>query len=321
MRCRCYSGPLQRAITDFGADHSFAEVAKKLEEHYRIEVPASASRLITQRHAQAMLESQESSSKSSRLGVQQLIAEMDGTNVPVVIIPEKTEKNRVKDRRKLRQVGWREARLCLARRPESVTAHYRATMGTVSEAGEQLKVCFARAGGGSKTRLHCVGDAAPWIINQVEHGFGEQATYLIDFFHVSEYLSAAAEEIAGEGKREWLKKQQEKMKQNRSGEVIESLSEARASQNKEGSDSAVRVCQRYLSNQEKYFDYRAALERGLPIGSGEVEGGHRWIIQKRLKLSGAWWKEENAEKMLALRVVRANEEWRSYWDEVRQAAA
>jgi hypothetical protein len=60
--------------------------------------------------------------------------------------------------------------------------------------------------------------------------------------------------------------------------------------------------------------------RDVPL-TGEVEGGHRRAIQKRLKLSGAWWKEENAEKMLALRVIRANDEWQSYWSEARQAAA
>lgn len=233
VRCRCYSGPLQRAITDFGADHSFAEAAKKLKEHYRIEVPASASRLITQGHAQAMLKRQESCDHNIKPGVRELIAEMDGTNVPVVEIPEKSEKNRVKDRRRLRRVGWREARLCLARRLQSVTAHYRATMGGVSEAGSQLKACFEEAGGGTRTRLHCVGDAAPWIINQVEQCFGEAASYLIDFFHVSEYLSQAAEEIAGEKKQEWLKKQQEKMKQNRSSEVIQSQMEASTGHNKE----------------------------------------------------------------------------------------
>jgi hypothetical protein len=292
-----------------------------LKEHYRIEVPASAARLITQGHAQACLQRQELSSDSHREGVRLLIAQMDGTNVPVVKIPEKSEKNSIKDRRKLRQVGWREARLSLARRPESVTARYRATMGGVDEAGEQLEACFEEAGGGRRTSLHCVGDAAPWIINQVEQRFSSQASYLIDFFHVSEYLSEAAEELAGEKKCEWLKQQQEKMKENLASEVIESLKEALAGRKKETGDSAVQVCERYLSNHEPYFDYKSAIESGLPIGSGEVEGGHRWVIQKRLKLSGAWWKEENAEKMLALRVVRANDEWQSYWDEVRQAAA
>jgi hypothetical protein len=144
---------------------------------------------------------------------------------------------------------------------------------------------------------------------------------LIDFFHVSEYLSEAGEELCGEKKCEWLKQQQEKMKENRVGEVIEVLKEALTGRKKGESDSAVRVCERYLSNHETYFDYQSAIERGLPIGSGEVEGGHRWVIQKRLKLSGAWWKEESAEKMLALRVLRANDEWQTYWEEVRQAAA
>jgi len=268
-----------------------------------------------------MLQRQEFIGETSRRGVPQLVAEMDGTNIPVVIIPEKSKKNRVIDRRRLRQVGWREARLSLARRPESVTAIYRATMGSVDEAGKRLKDCFVEAGGGRQTRLHCVGDAAVWIINQVERNFGQQASYLIDYFHVSQYLSQAAEEIAGEKKGEWLKAQQERMKENRVSEVIELLREGLSKQKKEEGNSAVRVCQRYLSNHEQYFDYKTALEKGLPMGSGEVEGGHRWIIQKRLKLSGAWWKEENAEKMLALRVMRANDEWQSYWNEVRQAAA
>jgi hypothetical protein len=321
VKCRSYSRPLQRAMTDFGADHSFAQVPKKLKEHYLIEVPVSSSRLLTQRHAQAMLLGRDFVSKMSEAGVCQLIGEIDGTNVPIVEIPEKQEKSPAKDRRKLRKVGWREARLCLVRRPESVTALYRATMGGVDEAGKALLDCFIEAGGGSKTRLHCVGDAAPWIINQVEKVFSKQGSYLIDYFHLSEYLSAAAEEIIKDSKKEWLTTQQEKMKQNRVSEVVESLREAVGRCKQEARDNPVRACERYLSNHEQYFDYKTALGRGLPIGSGEVEGGHRWIIQKRLKLSGAWWKEENAEKMLALRVVRANDEWQSYWDKVRQAAA
>jgi hypothetical protein len=268
-----------------------------------------------------MLDGQDSTIQQAKQGASQLIGEMDGTFVPVVIIPEKQEESSAKDRRKLRQVGWREARLCLVRRPDSVTARYRATMGGPRQAGKELLNCFVEAGGASRTRLHCVGDAAPWIINQVEERFSGQASYLIDFFHVSEYLSAAAEELVQGDKHDWLNRQQEKMKENRTGEVLQLLTEGSRAGKQREAEGAVGACARYLSNHLQYFDYKGALGRGLPIGSGEVEGGNRWVIQKRLKLSGAWWKEENAEKMLALRVVRANDEWQSYWDEVRQAAA
>jgi hypothetical protein len=47
----------------------------------------------------------------------------------------------------------------------------------------------------------------------------------------------------------------------------------------------------------------------------EIESAHRYIIQVRLKISGAWWNIENAAKMLALRVARANGDWEKYWAE------
>lgn len=38
--------------------------------------------------------------------------------------------------------------------------------------------------------------------------------------------------------------------------------------------------------------------RICPIGSGEIEAGHRHVIQERLKISGAWWLEQTTEGML-----------------------
>ena len=75
----------------------------------------------------------------------------------------------------------------------------------------------------------------------------------------------------------------------------------------------VRACHRYLSNRTNQLDYKGAIEKGLPIGSGEIESAHRYVIQKRLKLPGAWWIAANVESMLALRVVRANDDWGKYW--------
>ena len=39
----------------------------------------------------------------------------------------------------------------------------------------------------------------------------------------------------------------------------------------------------------------------------------RDLIQKRLKLSGAWWKETNAQALITLRTARANQCWETYW--------
>ena len=104
-------------------------------------------------------------------------------------------------------------------------------------------------------------------------------------------------------------------------EVLAELGAHREAEGVADESAPVRRCERYLRARLEYLDYAGAIARDLPIGSGEIESGNRSVLQARLKLSGAWWKAENAEKMLALRVTRANGEWRSYWQQLRQAHA
>ena len=75
----------------------------------------------------------------------------------------------------------------------------------------------------------------------------------------------------------------------------------------------MRAAHRYLSDRTNQLDYAGARAAGLPIGSGEIKGGHRQVIQERLKLTGCWWKHSNAEAMPGRRVARANPLWDSYW--------
>ena len=193
--------------------------------------------------------------------------------------------------------------------------------GVSSRPGRLWKACVAAAGAGQQTRLHCLGDGARWIISQVREQFGGRATFLVDFYHLSEYLGGAARAIKGPGAKSWLWQQQERMKANQSAAVLAELAAHREAEGVAEADAPVRSCERYIQARLAYMDYAGALGRGLPIGSGEIESGHRSVLQARLKLSGAWWRPENAEKMLALRVARANGEWQSYWKGVRQAHA
>jgi hypothetical protein len=319
-------------MTDFGADESFGEAAKKTKEHYGIEVPISAARKVTQAHGEAMLR-EEPYSELGKQGARLVIAGMDGSMIPIVSIETDEKGREIKsDKRKHRKLGWKETRLCVARDPRSVSGHYRATMGNVEQAGWQLVGCVAEAGGGKSTKLHCVADGAPWIAAQVEERFGNQARFLVDFYHVSEYLAAASELLGESKKRVWLKQQQRRLKANRTSEVIKELTKLeaiekaklagvveRASTTKE--EQPAIACKRYLENRLEYLDYKTALKAGLPIGSGETESGHRWVIQARLKIAGAWWKTDNAERMLKLRTMRASDQWPTYWQRVRQAAA
>ena len=86
-------------------------------------------------------------------------------------------------------------------------------------------------------------------------------------------------------------------------------------------DAPVRRCCRYIENRPGQFDYQGALIDKLPIGSGEIESGNRSVIQKRLKIPGAWWKINTAEHMLALRCTRINGDWMKYWERLNPSFA
>lgn len=309
--CRGYSLPLQRVITDFGSDVSFAHAVAKINEHYNIDVPVSAIRLITEKHAHRIRESDYITQKFSASAVvpDYIIAETDGTMVPIVTINDDIKG----DRRKTRRTEWNEARLALARRKGSRDPVYAACIGSTDEAGEQLANVVAAAGRHKKTRIHGVGDGAPWIADQFDKQFGSDSNYLIDFYHLSDYLNEAALCCNREDSLGWLREQQALMKENRHNVVLQKL-EAHINdpEPKEHVCGAAK-CYQYMEKRIKNLNYKDAIAQELPIGSGEVESGHRFVIQKRLKTPGAWWLKKNANDMLALRATRANGNWNAYW--------
>jgi hypothetical protein len=307
--------PLQRVITDFGADHAFGQVPEKLQEHYGIQMPRSTIRKTTEYHSQQMHDQRKILPFPAGLGCQQQIAEIDGCMLPIITVREDEG-----DKRKKKKLHWKEARLALVHEQGSVSPKFDATFDEgVDAAGQSLLNCAILAGLGVNTKIHGVGDGASWIENQIKEKFKSKASYLIDFYHVCEYLADASASCAAND-HSWMDTQKAHLKNNQYALIIESLEPHLEADDVEKTKAPVRACHRYLSNRVNQLDYKGAIEKGLPIGSGEIESAHRYVIQKRLKLSGAWWKAENVGPMLTLRVIRANEEWENYWDSSAKAA-
>ena len=110
---------------------------------------------------------------------------------------------------------WKEARLGLMRKQSSVTPRFVADFGgSVDDAGQMLLQCAIATDFGAQTHLHAVGDGAPWIAEQIDDKFGTQASYLIDFYHVCEYLAEAAIICAPNKIKEWMETQKKLLKNN-----------------------------------------------------------------------------------------------------------
>lgn len=315
VKARGCSRLLQRAVSDFAADLPFAKAMDKLVEHYGIVLGESTIRKITLEHARAIQRRSggcpQGLPEPVAAGPQTFIAQIDGTMVPTVRSDACAQ-----DRRKAKTVQWEEAKVCLAHVHGSTELAYGATLlGDVNTAGRQLRACAKRAGFGKGHRVHGVGDGAPWIATQFKQRFGSQASYLLDFYHVCEYLSAAAKAIEHQpaAQQAWLSAQKQRLRNQQADAVLAALYDHLEPADTDDEHAAVRKCYRYLSQRLLQLDYQGAISQGLPIGSGEIESAHRYIVQKRLKLPGAWWQAANADCMLALRVSRANGEWADYW--------
>ena len=301
-------------MTDFGADESFAKASKKIKEHYGIEIPKSRVRTVTENHAQAIRRQENLKTQTPEYnGVDRLIAEMDGTMIPIVDIADETDAKGI-DRRKTRKTRYKEARLTMAYENGSVSPVFGATLGGPEEAGDHLAYCAARAGVGQSTKVHCVSDGAQWITKQVDRIFGLQGTYLVDFYHLCEYIEAASKPCAGENALDWVKQQKRGLKENELEKVLARLEPKIEPETVKEEKAPVRKCHRYITNRPGQFNYKYAREAGLPIGSGHIESAHRYVIHERLDIAGAWWKENNANDMLALRTLRQNGDWEGYWD-------
>jgi len=167
-----------------------------------------------------------------------------------------------------------------------------------------------------KLQLLC--DGAPEMWNLLEEGFtkdrfGGEVHRLVDLYHLTEKLGAAARVIdeseAGALLRGW------KMALlNRSTAAKDILGELIASGMDEGPGeghpvhAAITYLQSHYENADR-MNYARARRLGLPLGSGNVEATCKSLFEMRLKRCGARWKNETGQHIVQLRSLALSDRW------------
>ena len=307
---------LQRAPTDFGVEHSFRGSCQRLKEHYGFELNASAARTITLKHAQRAKERLASGYEQSfrvlpKKGPAFVVGQADGTMICTV--PEGCAREQSRPRQ------WQEMRLAVAQVLGEAQGTYAASFGSVEEIGRRWGHCTREAGWALDSRIHVVADGAEWIRLQSREVFAEQGDLLMDFYHVSEYLAAAAQYCRPKAPDAWRRTQQKRLKCGAVQKILLSMEPFAEPPTVDDTAAPVRNAIRYLSNRLDCLDYPRAISNGLPIGSGLIESAHKHLLQARLKLAGSAWLRPNADAIAQLRVLRANQHWDSFWQDQHAA--
>lgn len=189
---------------------------------------------------------------------------------------------------------------------------------SVERAGKTGFDCACHAGLGRDTYLHAVGDGAVWLREPVEPQLGTQGHYWVDCYHAGESLSAAVAPCQAVDRKLGFNTPKHALKNRQTPSVIKALESELEPEEVDDQPAPLRAGYRYLNHRREQLDYLGARSRGLPIGSGEIDSAHRYIIPERIKKPGAWWTAHHASNMLTLRVARANGHWESYWQSAYQ---
>ena len=157
-----------------------------------------------------------------------------------------------------------------------------------------------------------IGDGAVWIWNLVADYFYD-AHQVVDWYHATEHLAAAAHLAFGEGSAEathWFKQQETPLFQghaDRIAQIIQTLADDHLETKEQLLEQAGYF--RHYYHRMQYMELRSD---GWVIGSGMVESGGR-RFKDRFTQAGMRWSRSGAEHLLPVRSAVMSERFDERW--------
>lgn len=229
--------------------------------------------------------------------------------------------------------GWREMRLGIfAKRPAGAVAtpaqwadrvlpepEARVAFGGLIACdafGVQWSVMADRLGLARGRGVSCLGDGAKWIWRQVAEHLPDSEC-VVDVFHVSEHLHECGRVLHGdqtEAARAWGDDRLLALIADGPMQTLSGLEEQKQAAGSPKGQQAMEAVIGYLKPNIDGLWYADRLRRGLPIGSGMVEGACKNVIGRRMKNNSARWKPEHADQMAALLCLQySTNQWEAFW--------
>lgn len=143
---------------------------------------------------------------------------------------------------------------------------------------------------------------------------------ILDFYHASGYLAAAATATypndAGK-RRIWLREMCHQLKHTPQAagyllNIMQTLQQDKTLTETTHEDLQAAVT--YFRNHQQQMDYAGYQQRHYPIGSGVTEAACKTLIKQRLCRSGMRWKDKGAKVILSLRELALTPiRWQQFW--------
>jgi hypothetical protein len=173
-----------------------------------------------------------------------------------------------------------------------------------------------------------VADGAPWIWKRLDWVIAQvkldpnRVVEVLDWCHAVHHLSVALADLPlTESQRKGLyRRLRGLLEEGKSQEVITELKVLAVNK---PDDSPMWREIRYLTKHSDAgrLGYHSFRRRGVPLGSGAIEGAIRRVLNLRLKGNGIYWAENNAEAVFQLRAAVVSGRWEEILEHTRAAMA
>lgn len=332
-----WSLPVQEAAVDLASDESCGRAVEKLTRLCKgVEMGrTTALRLLHEHGSRAgdFIESKLAAARAEacREGERkepapELEVEFDGGMIPVAefhpieypvgVEPELTAVRGLKKRRKV--CRWEEAKVSLVQRPGEVSRLYSARpTSQLEEAFEDMFALAWMKGWSEQTQVRGIADGARYIRSRMADTFSMgKFKFILDRPHCKQHLAQVGtvlEMHTGKAAAEWAAQALEKLER---GQAMAVVGELKGAYDRYGGDE-LRLAGDYFERNADAVAYAEYRDKGWGTASSEVESAHRHVVQRRMKLAGAWWNPDHVSDILALRVLKANGWWKEYWSAQR----
>jgi len=317
------SEAVNRALSDFGIEDSFARAAVRFKEHYHYKIGPSAvdrSTKTTALQAMKYIENKLSDNDSDQIqkstSIEKMLVELDGCELRTAqLVPaeDSTETTPVyKNPKKEKIINWRDVRLGFVRPLDSKSKTFVGKMDTYQEVVSQMHSAAVLTGMTAETKIIGVADGGIGLSEELKRQFPSMQ-FILDKSHLKDHLYETAEALGINQKDRpgWVKPRVRAISDGNVEAVLKELEE----ENDKNPNKRLKRLIGYIKRFYDALDYDNFKSLGYPIGSGEIESAHKSIPQKRLKIPGASWNADSIDPMLALRILRADDWWEDFWNQ------
>lgn len=172
-----------------------------------------------------------------------------------------------------------------------------------------------RLGVSTASDVTVLGDGAEWIWNVAEEVL-PQASGVLDAFHAIEHVADAVSAV-------WCAGTPQTKERTATGRVALLSTGKSGMENWIGerfvelptgaSGDALLELAAYLSKHPTRLGYAERLATGRSIGSGQVEGSIKQLLNRRMKQTGARWKVAHVGPLVELAAILNTPEWDALW--------